>query len=135
MFKKLFLIPLLVITMPHIQTVTQAATHPGATAYPDALQQKLQQRLQVLGSDYKPRTEHLEESGQAQFNNRLLLEDSPYLQQHAHNPVDWYPWGKAAFARAKAENKPIFCPLVMPPATGVMSWKKKVLRIWRLHIF
>ncbi|WP_103920494.1 thioredoxin domain-containing protein, partial [Candidatus Venteria ishoeyi] len=108
MFKKLFLIPLLVITMPHIQTVTQAATHPGATAYPDALQQKLQQRLQVLGSDYKPRTEHLEESGQAQFNNRLLLEDSPYLQQHAHNPVDWYPWGKAAFARAKAENKPIF---------------------------
>ncbi len=40
--------------------------------------------------------------------NRLLHESSPYLRQHAHNPVDWYPWGDEAFARAKAENKPIF---------------------------
>lgn len=39
--------------------------------------------------------------------NRLVFESSPYLQQHAANPVDWYPWGEAAFARAKAENKPI----------------------------
>ena len=35
-------------------------------------------------------------------------EKSPYLRQHAHNPVDWYPWGEAAFARARAEQKPIF---------------------------
>lgn len=40
--------------------------------------------------------------------NRLALEKSPYLLQHAHNPVDWYPWGDAAFAKARAENKPIF---------------------------
>ena len=40
--------------------------------------------------------------------NRLALEKSPYLLQHAHNPVDWYPWGEEAFARAGAENKPIF---------------------------
>ncbi len=40
--------------------------------------------------------------------NRLLQEKSPYLLQHAHNPVDWYPWGEEAFAKAKAENKPIF---------------------------
>ncbi len=40
--------------------------------------------------------------------NRLALEKSPYLLQHAHNPVDWYPWGDEAFAKAKAENKPIF---------------------------
>ena len=39
--------------------------------------------------------------------NRLALEPSPYLKQHAANPVDWYPWGAEAFARAKAENKPI----------------------------
>ena len=39
--------------------------------------------------------------------NRLAGESSPYLQQHAHNPVDWYPWGPEALARAKAENKPI----------------------------
>ncbi|KXK55196.1 MAG: thioredoxin domain-containing protein [Chlorobi bacterium OLB7] len=40
--------------------------------------------------------------------NRLLHERSPYLQQHAHNPVDWYPWGEEAFARARSEGKPIF---------------------------
>ena len=40
--------------------------------------------------------------------NRLADETSPYLLQHAHNPVDWYPWGDEAFARARAENKPIF---------------------------
>src|SRR5712691_8623297 len=41
------------------------------------------------------------------YRNRLLQETSPYLLQHAHNPVDWYPWGEEALARAKAENKPI----------------------------
>ncbi len=40
--------------------------------------------------------------------NRLAKETSPYLLLHAHNPVDWYPWGPEAFARAKAEGKPIF---------------------------
>jgi uncharacterized protein YyaL (SSP411 family) len=41
------------------------------------------------------------------FTNRLINETSPYLLQHAHNPVDWYPWGEEAFARARAENLPI----------------------------
>ncbi len=40
--------------------------------------------------------------------NRLSLEDSPYLQQHKNNPVDWFPWGEEAFAKAEAENKAIF---------------------------
>ncbi len=40
--------------------------------------------------------------------NRLASEPSPYLQQHAANPVDWYPWGDEAFARARREDKPIF---------------------------
>lgn len=40
--------------------------------------------------------------------NRLIHEKSPYLLQHAHNPVDWYPWGKEAFAKARQEEKPIF---------------------------
>ena len=40
--------------------------------------------------------------------NRLAGETSPYLLQHAHNPVDWSPWDEAALARAKAEDKPIF---------------------------
>src|SRR5438132_1268057 len=41
------------------------------------------------------------------YTNRLIHETSPYLQQHAHNPVDWYSWGEEALARAKTENKPI----------------------------
>jgi uncharacterized protein len=41
------------------------------------------------------------------FTNRLISETSPYLLQHAHNPVDWYPWGPEAIERAKLENKPI----------------------------
>ena len=40
--------------------------------------------------------------------NRLAVELSPYLLQHADNPVDWYAWGDEAFARARAEEKPIF---------------------------
>lgn len=40
--------------------------------------------------------------------NRLAKERSPYLLQHAHNPVDWYPWGQDAFDKAKTEDKPIF---------------------------
>jgi uncharacterized protein YyaL (SSP411 family) len=40
--------------------------------------------------------------------NHLINETSPYLRQHAHNPVDWYPWGSEAFERAQRENKPIF---------------------------
>ncbi|MBM3783592.1 MAG: thioredoxin domain-containing protein [Acidobacteria bacterium] len=40
--------------------------------------------------------------------NRLAQEASPYLQQHKNNPVDWFPWGEEAFAKARAENKPIF---------------------------
>src|SRR5580700_7215977 len=42
------------------------------------------------------------------MTNRLGNETSPYLLQHAHNPVDWFPWGDEAFAKAKAEEKPIF---------------------------
>jgi len=42
------------------------------------------------------------------MSNRLELEDSPYLQQHKENPVDWFPWGDEAFKKAEAENKAIF---------------------------
>jgi len=40
--------------------------------------------------------------------NRLITEASPYLRQHAHNPVDWFPWGAEAFEKAQSEDKPIF---------------------------
>ena len=43
----------------------------------------------------------------ARHTNRLIDETSPYLLQHAHNPVDWYPWGEEALQRARSEDKPI----------------------------
>ena len=43
----------------------------------------------------------------AAHSNRLIHETSPYLLQHAHNPVDWHPWGNEAFQKAKRENKPV----------------------------
>jgi uncharacterized protein YyaL (SSP411 family) len=54
--------------------------------------------------------------------NRLINEQSPYLLQHAQNPVDWYPWGDEAFERAKRENKPVnehrLCGLPLVPRDG-----------------
>ncbi|QWU14503.1 hypothetical protein SAMN04487895_106363 [Paenibacillus sophorae] len=49
-----------------------------------------------------------EETASPKYTNRLINEKSPYLLQHAHNPVDWMPWGEEAFEKAKAENKPVF---------------------------
>ena len=49
----------------------------------------------------------LPEDGGKEFN-RLVFESSPYLLQHSRNPINWYPWGEEAFARAKKEDKPIF---------------------------
>lgn len=46
--------------------------------------------------------------GHPQGRNQLINEKSPYLLQHAHNPVNWLPWGKEAFEKARRENKPIF---------------------------
>ena len=42
------------------------------------------------------------------MSNRLISEKSPYLRQHAENPVDWYPWGEEAFEKARREDKPVF---------------------------
>ncbi|MEC7543821.1 MAG: DUF255 domain-containing protein, partial [Verrucomicrobiota bacterium] len=49
----------------------------------------------------------LPENGGEEFN-RLVFESSPYLLQHARNPIDWFPWGEEAFALAKKEDKPVF---------------------------
>ena len=45
---------------------------------------------------------------EATYTNRLIDSNNPYLLLHAHNPVDWFPWGPEAFAKARADNKPIF---------------------------
>ena len=62
----------------------------------------------VVDRTEPPRTRHLHEDGSALYGNRLVLESSPYLRQHAHNPVDWYPWGEEAFEAARALDRPIF---------------------------
>lgn len=54
-----------------------------------------------------PRTKHLDASGKPIFTNHLARESSPYLLQHAHNPVNWYPWGEKAFETAKQLDRPI----------------------------
>ncbi|MYA35180.1 MAG: thioredoxin domain-containing protein [Gammaproteobacteria bacterium] len=72
------------------------------------LEQRLRAAEAAKEGRYDKRTEHLDETGRAIFINRLILEDSPYLLQHAHNPVNWYAWGELPFEVAKAENKPVF---------------------------
>lgn len=47
-------------------------------------------------------------TSESKVPNRLINEKSPYLLQHAYNPVDWFPWGDEAFNKAKAEDKPVF---------------------------
>ncbi len=81
---------------------------PGAGARAPELQASLEAALAAMPPDYQPRTEHLDAEGGPLFLNRLILETSPYLRQHAHNPVDWFPWGEDAFERAEAEDKPVF---------------------------
>ena len=80
---------------------------PGVTGFAP-LMQRLEKALAARGPDYVPRTHHLHPDGSPKYTNRLIEQTSPYLLQHAHNPVNWYPWGAGAFARAKRQNRPIF---------------------------
>ena len=59
-------------------------------------------------SEHPSRTRHLLASGAPRFTNELIHQNSPYLLQHAHNPVNWLPWGDTAFALAHEQNKPVF---------------------------
>jgi uncharacterized protein YyaL (SSP411 family) len=53
------------------------------------------------------RIRHLNSDGTPRYTNRLSVETSPYLRQHAHNPVDWYAWGPEAFAAARSSGRPV----------------------------
>jgi uncharacterized protein YyaL (SSP411 family) len=80
---------------------------PGAPPLDPALRARLRAALAAKGPSYLPRTRHL--LGKApRYTNRLILESSPYLLQHAHNPVDWHTWGDEAFAEARRRGVPVF---------------------------
>jgi len=80
---------------------------PGLESPAPQLAAVLQDAHAARGPQYRPRTRHLNERGEPLFTNRLILESSPYLVQHAHNPVNWFPWGEQAFDRARSEGKPV----------------------------
>ena len=88
-------------------SATVPAALPGAPSFGDALRDRLARALAAAGTAYEPRSEHLDADGAPQYTNRLILETSPYLRQHAHNPVDWYPWGDEAFATARRLGRPV----------------------------
>jgi uncharacterized protein YyaL (SSP411 family) len=80
---------------------------PGAIPFSDELTGKFQDIRKQRGKDYQPRTRHLRPDGWAVYTNRLFLQSSPYLLQHAHNPVNWFPWGDEAFELARRLNRPV----------------------------
>jgi hypothetical protein len=80
---------------------------PGIRRDPE-LNQRLVRAYAAKGPDYIPRTHLRDADGRAIYVNRLILEASPYLIQHAHNPVDWRSWGPEALAEAAALDRPIF---------------------------
>ena len=81
---------------------------PGAPPLSRVDARSLIDALASKGAAYHPHTRHFDEvTGRPRYTNRLIRESSPYLLQHAHNPVDWWPWGDAAFARARELGRPV----------------------------
>ena len=80
---------------------------PGAEPPRGDIADRLAEAWADVGDAYQARTRHLAEDGSPLFTNRLFLESSPYLRQHAHNPVNWFPWGDEAFAAARTLGRPV----------------------------
>jgi hypothetical protein len=80
---------------------------PGGAPYDDKLRAALAEALNAKPAEYAARTHHLRPDGSPLHTNRLIVETSPYLLQHAHNPVDWHPWGEEAFEKARALGRPV----------------------------
>ena len=88
--------------------ISYAENLPGAEKFSNEYQNNLQKSVDSMKTKYPLRTKHLDKNNQPLYTNRLIFEESPYLLQHAHNPVNWYSWNDEAFALAKKLNKPIF---------------------------
>ncbi len=91
---------------PNVSTTTQTAATPAGQATAQTTSQPQTVSSTNVSSETKP-AEASHGEKKHKYTNRLINEKSPYLRQHMHNPVDWYPWGEEAFAKARKENKPI----------------------------
>ncbi len=92
----------LILALAATPTFVQAKALPGAEASAEL------EYLASVPPVAPPRTKYIDGQGKPIYRNRLLLERSPYLRQHAHNPVNWFPWGDAALAEAARRDVPIF---------------------------
>jgi hypothetical protein len=81
---------------------------PRTEPLPADLRRQLDQGIALRGPTGVPRSHHLRGDGWPCFTNRLGPENSPYLLQHAHNPVNWFPWGDEAFTEARRLGRPVF---------------------------
>ena len=84
-----------------------AGASSAAPATSPELRARLREAARAKGAAYVPRTRHTQADGAPTYTNRLVLESSPYLLQHAHNPVDWFPWGDEAFDAARRLGRPV----------------------------
>ena len=89
------------ITLPTSQQITL----PGLAPFSHDENKQLVKAYKAKGPDYIPRTRHRRPDGTPTFINPLIFEASPYLLQHAHNPVHWYAWGNDAFEAARTSGK------------------------------
>ena len=80
---------------------------PGARPVDEVLKNRLATAWAARTADYVPRTQHVRPDGSPKYINRLFLESSPYLRQHAHNPLNWFPWGDEAFELARSLGRPV----------------------------
>jgi uncharacterized protein YyaL (SSP411 family) len=94
--------------LPAVAAQPAASALPGAPPQPAELRARLAEAIASRPADWRPRSRHLNPDGSPRYTNRLALESSPYLLQHAHNPVDWHAWGEQAFAAARRLDRPLF---------------------------
>ena len=80
---------------------------PGGEPYQAELRDRLVFALNSKPEGYRARTHHRNVDGSPVYTNRLVLESSPYLLQHAHNPVDWHPWSDESFDKARRLGRPV----------------------------
>lgn len=72
---------------------------------------------------------HLSESNKPLYTNKLVEQQSLYLQQHANNPVNWQPWGEVAFADAVEQNKPVLLSIGYSTCHWCHVMARRVLKI------